>query len=70
MHVFVDLQRAFEPIDRIFIEKLRLYGVGIKWIRDYLSNRFKRTKVGCHISSKIESLLGDLRKAVFFVLFF
>lgn len=62
LSVFVDLQRAFETIDRdILIKKLSSYGVGgiaLEWIKDYLDNRFQQTRIGSNISNKRKSLFG------------
>ena len=62
LSVFVDLQRAFETIDRdILIKKLQLYGVNniaLVWIEDYLINRYQRTRVGGNVSSRIEITRG------------
>nr|CAI5833762.1 unnamed protein product [Callosobruchus analis] len=47
--VFVDLKRAFETIDRKRLlekcEKYGLKGVVLKWLNDYLSNRWQRVKI-------------------------
>lgn len=62
LSVFVDLQRAFETIDRgILIKKLSSYGVGsiaLNWIKDYLSYRYQQTRVRSNISNKRNSLIG------------
>lgn len=62
LSVFVDLQRAFETIDRdILMEKLKLYGVtgnAWRWIQNYLCDRYNKTKIGNNVSNKIESKLG------------
>lgn len=60
--VFVDLQRAFETIDRgILIKKLENYGVNkcsLSWIDNYLKDRFHKTKIASRVSQKKESVLG------------
>ena len=62
LSIFVDLQRAFETIDRdILIKKLQLYGVNnsaLVWIEDYLINRYQMTRVGGNVSSRIEITRG------------
>lgn len=62
LSVFVDLQRAFETIDRdILIKKLQLYGINnsaLDWIKDYLMNRYQMTRVGGNVSSRIEITWG------------
>lgn len=52
--VFLDLKRAFETIDRsILLKKLQLYGVRgdvLRWLRDYLTDRFQKVKIGNYLS--------------------
>lgn len=60
--VFVDLQRAFETIDRdILLKKLHNYGLRgsvLIWFENYLQSRFHKTKVNNRISEKIVSHWG------------
>lgn len=60
--VFIDLKRAFETIDREkLVEKLKVYGVngvGLKWLSDYLEDRYHRTKVNKNVSDRVESMIG------------
>lgn len=62
LSVFVDLKRAFETIDRSrLIRKLSEYGVtrvALKWIENYLADRYHKTKIKNKTSSKISSLYG------------
>lgn len=62
LSVFIDLQRAFETIDRNrLIEKLQNYGVkeiALSWFSDYLSDRSHVTRVNGFISQEISSDMG------------
>lgn len=60
--VFVDLKRAFETIDRnLLISKLEKYGVksvALNWIKDYLQDRYHKTKINNKISNSVISQFG------------
>lgn len=62
INVFVDLQRAFETIDRTkLLHKLKCYGISenvYKWIECYLQNRQQVTKVNGNVSPKVMNNLG------------
>ena len=70
----MDLQRAFETIDRdILVQKLRRYGiegVELEWFKGYLSKRTQYTKVANEISGSIEVRLGVPQGAVLGTLLF
>ena len=60
--IFVDLKRAFETINRqILAKKLKMYGINgnaLKWVEDYLENRFHKTRVDCRVSQQTACDLG------------
>lgn len=60
--VFLDLQRAFETIDRdTLIQKLKQIGIinrALDWLIDYLNNRKQVTKIDTHISSELSNTSG------------
>ena len=60
--VFVDLKKVFGPVDdRIFCNKLKLYGIqqkGLSWSKCYLPNRTKYCTVGGYDSSMGELEVG------------
>lgn len=62
LSVFVDLQRAFETIDRSrLLWKLRKYGIkstALRWMASYLENRCHKTKVNNKISRSVDSIYG------------
>lgn len=62
LSVFVDLQRAFETVDRkALIKKCAMYGVKNKvlaWLENYLTDRYHRTKCNGALSEKVKSDYG------------
>jgi len=60
--IFIDAKKAFDTIDHeILLKKLRrygFYGVELKLIENYLTNRFQVTEVGGIVSSLIKILAG------------
>lgn len=72
--VFLDLQRAFETIDRsILVQKLERYGikgVELEWFKSYLSNRVQRTRVSNELSERLTVTLGVPQGAVLGTLLF
>ena len=60
--VLMDLSKAFDTLDHgLLLAKLHAYGMNIKsvgLIKNYLSNRWQRTKVNTSFSSWSELLLG------------
>ncbi len=60
--VLMDLSKAFDTLDHdLLLAKLHAYGMNIKsveLIRNYLSNRWQRTKVNTSFSSWSELSLG------------
>lgn len=72
--VFLDLQRAFETVDRsILIKKLECYGihdVELKWFQSYLCNRKQKTKVNGVLSNSLDVTLGVPQGSILGVLLF
>lgn len=72
--VFLDLQRAFETVDRdILLQKIESYGVReveLLWFKSYLSGRKQRTKLNGIISDSINVCLGVPQGSVLGVLLF
>ncbi|CAH1967304.1 unnamed protein product [Acanthoscelides obtectus] len=62
LSVFIDLQRAFETIDRKrLIQKLQTYGItdsALKWFMNYLKDRCHVTKINNVASNSIDSEIG------------
>ena len=60
--VFLDLQRAFETIDRgkllIKLEKMGVSGGVLKWFLSYLTNRKQNVKLNGKISETMSNELG------------
>ena len=60
--LFIDLQKAFDTVDRaILLQKLFHYGVrGIvnDWFSSYLINRVQTRQIGSHVSEKQNTLCG------------
>jgi hypothetical protein len=55
--VMLDLKRAFETINReVLFEKLKCYKVGgvvLQWIKNYLTGRTQRVRIGNQLSSEL-----------------
>lgn len=62
LSVFIDLQRAFETIDRkALLKKCAIYGVKnevLTWLENYLSDRYHRTKFNSVLSDRVKSDYG------------
>lgn len=60
--VFVDLKRAFETINREdLVKKLEGYGVkgtALDWLRNYLHERYHKTKVNGVVSEAVKNNIG------------
>lgn len=60
--VFLDLQRAFETVDRMrLMKKLENFGFGgtvLEWFSNFLTNRKQRVKLKDHVSSELQSERG------------
>lgn len=60
--MFLDLQRAFETVDRrILLDKMRNYGIGgsvLKWFETWLANRYQVTRFKEAVSSSKEVEIG------------
>ena len=72
--VFLDLQRAFETLDRnILLNKLQCYGlkdVELKWFKSYLNGRKQKTKVNNVFSDNINIKIGVPQGSVLGALLF
>ena len=66
--MLMDLSKAFDSIDHnLLLAKLNAYGFSksaLRLIKNYLSNRWQRTKINSSFSSRTELLLGVLQGSV------
>lgn len=60
--VFLDLQRAFETVDRkMLLSKLEMVGVGgcvLRWFKNYLASRVQNVRVNGRVSGNLENYHG------------
>ena len=58
----MDIKKAFDTVNHdILLEKLKYYGIGgtaLLWFKNFLSDRYQCTRLGCNLSSFLAVLSG------------